>query len=365
MRIALVGEFSGVHTNLKIGLEQIGHEAVTVSGGDGFKGFGADRLYRPSTSRLSLAHHLFVEQPRLLSELARTCDVIQFIHPSALTLPRHARVGSARWVYSFLRGFRGVLAIAVAGCDSYVQPLMAASPFSACAGCLTDSGRPTCTLDLDTIAEHGVANALADRVDVVVPFASAVYADAYKSRCRRNVDPFNFPVELPPASTNWRNGPLRVLHGITRPGFKGTEAILRAVRGLVDRCPTDYELVTSEQLPYAEYTRLLLTVNVVVDQLYGGGLGMNALSAMARSRIVLSSFDRSFARGAVDYRDAPVYDISSGEGAIVSALETIQGWSADELASAGSRSRAYVGARCSPPEIARQLCAVWSRAGNM
>jgi len=92
---------------------------------------------------------------------------------------------------------------------------------------------------------------------------------------------------------------------------------------------------------------------------------MNALSAMARSRIVLSSFDRSFARGAVDYRDAPVYDISSGEGAIVSALETIQGWSADELASAGSRSRAYVGARCSPPEIARQLCAVWSRAGNM
>jgi len=363
MKIALVGEYSGVHTNLKIGLEQIGHEATTISGGDGFKRFRPDRLNRIPLGQLARAHQLFVGQPRLLSDLASNYDVIQFISPTALVLPRFVpRASYAQWLLSFLDSFRGVLSMAVAGCDSYVQPVMAASRFCPCAGCLKDSRRSICAYDFDTAPERGVTDALTGRVHCFIPFASAAYADAYASRSGGSNGPFNFPVELSnPALPNRRSGPLRVLHGIIRPGFKGTDVILPVLRALVDRHPGRYELVIAERLPYAEYARLLSTVNVVVDQLYGGGLGMNALGAMARGRVLLTSFDRSFVRGSVDYRDTPAYDISHGEEAILSALEAIQGLSADELARAGSASREYVEARCAPAEVARQLCAVWSR----
>lgn len=42
MRILLFGEFSGLHVNLKRGLEDLGHEVTVVSFGDDFKKIKGD-----------------------------------------------------------------------------------------------------------------------------------------------------------------------------------------------------------------------------------------------------------------------------------------------------------------------------------
>lgn len=45
MRILLVGEYSGVHTNLKVGLEKLGAEVLLVSEGDVWKKFDLSLIH--------------------------------------------------------------------------------------------------------------------------------------------------------------------------------------------------------------------------------------------------------------------------------------------------------------------------------
>ena len=42
MKVLLVGEYSGVHNNLKKGLEKLGVKVILINGGDAWKSFGAD-----------------------------------------------------------------------------------------------------------------------------------------------------------------------------------------------------------------------------------------------------------------------------------------------------------------------------------
>ena len=42
MKILLIGEYSRLHNTLKEGLEALGHTAVIVATGDGFKGYNVD-----------------------------------------------------------------------------------------------------------------------------------------------------------------------------------------------------------------------------------------------------------------------------------------------------------------------------------
>jgi hypothetical protein len=365
MKIVLIGEFSGVHAELKRGLASAGHHVTTVSDGDSYKAFAFDRTLRPKKpGRSGLARHLLLDQPRELRELIEGSDVVQFIHPEAVTLPRHGRALYARWLMSSLDDFKGVVSLAVAGCDPYSQPLFAVSRFSPCVGCLRDSGRPVCTYDFDQSSRKQVADALVKRADVIIPFASDEYSRAFAFLGRRNVGPFNFPITLPPSApaNERRGGRLRVLHGITRPGFKGSEVILSALRQLEREAPNRYEVIAPEKLAFEDYLELLKSVNVVVDQLYGAGLGMNALFSMAEGRVVLSSHDANFHAGHVDYRTAPAHDISQGREAIIKTLCTIEGWSDQELAQAGRASSSYVSVRCAPDVVARQISDAWITA---
>ncbi len=47
-KILLFGEFSGLHTNLKEGLEELGYEVTIVSAGDGKKKYCSGCRYFPS-----------------------------------------------------------------------------------------------------------------------------------------------------------------------------------------------------------------------------------------------------------------------------------------------------------------------------
>jgi hypothetical protein len=135
--------------------------------------------------------------------------------------------------------------------------------------------------------------------------------------------------------------------------------MIRTIKQLIADYPDRYELVTPERLSFDEYGSVLSSVNVVVDQLYGAGLGMNALSSMARGRIVLTSFDPTFSAGDLDYRTAPAHDISKGQDALRASLELIESWSPEQLEDAAVRSRLYVEQHCKPTVVAQRLCDAW------
>ena len=54
MDIVLIGEFSGLHLNLKEGLQQLGINVLLVANGDGWKNFESDFCwYDENSSRIN------------------------------------------------------------------------------------------------------------------------------------------------------------------------------------------------------------------------------------------------------------------------------------------------------------------------
>ena len=63
MKILIIGEFSGLAKNLKIGLNYLGNQVSIVSTGDGFKNIEIEKddilLYGQTTCRNRILHYLY------------------------------------------------------------------------------------------------------------------------------------------------------------------------------------------------------------------------------------------------------------------------------------------------------------------
>jgi hypothetical protein len=81
---------------------------------------------------------------------------------------------------------------------------------------------------------------------------------------------------------------VRIWYGETRKGFKGGRFIAAALDRLAATFGNDVEIVRTPRLEFAEYLSFLDTVHIVIDQVSSYGLGMNALYAAARGRVVLT-----------------------------------------------------------------------------
>jgi len=83
MKILLIGEFSGVHNNLKKGLTELGHEVKLAADGDGFKAFEYDFRVAPYVGTV---YGKFLNILYILRNIRKFTgyDVVQFINPFVL-----------------------------------------------------------------------------------------------------------------------------------------------------------------------------------------------------------------------------------------------------------------------------------------
>lgn len=366
MRIALIGEYSGLHNNLKAGLQQLGHEVVIFASGDGFKQFPYDRYMGvKEPGYFELLKFFAWTQPALLKEIVSTFDVIQLINPGALLAPNRGRGAYYRILATILKQGYGVKSLVVAGCDNFVERQVSAAYPQLCGGCLLDQGREICIYKSD--AWHENSSIAASIADVIVPFSCPTYAQAYAHLGGKNTPPLMFPLETRnlPATENIVAGKIKLLHGIIRPGFKGSEAILNAMHRIQAKYPNRFEIIVPEKLPFAEYIAMLSKVNVVLDQSLADGFGMNALFSMALGRVVMTSYNENTVMGDLDYRSVPAINITGGEGVIFSELEKLLDWDSEKFRRQGMLSRQYVEEQCEPAKIAEKLVDRWNAVSKI
>ena len=79
-----------------------------------------------------------------------------------------------------------------------------------------------------------------------------------------------------------------IFHGIIRPEEKGTPYILEAMKRLQEEMPERVECVCRGGIPYDEYIKLFDRVDILVDQTYGNGWGMNAMIGAMNGKCVLA-----------------------------------------------------------------------------
>ncbi len=358
MKIALIGEFSGVHAGLKAGLEDLGHDVDIYSNGDGFKKINSDRALYPNSSGLfRKLYYLIFGISRLLRSISRDYDVVQIVNPHVIHTVKDSP-GYYRWIIKNLSKGKGIKSLAVAGCEANTQRGLSSLVRSPCPGCLREIDVANCPYTSKNYIK--IMRIAEDLSEHIIPFGGPSYAQSYRNQKKyRQLLPFPVDIRLIPERKNKVNGKIRVLHGLNRVGFKGSNEIMKALKMVEATYPDIFEIIIVDKLPFDDYIKLLSNVNIVIDQLYGDGLGMNALYSMASSCVVFTCFDR-VEIGELNLTDAPAIQLKLTSKDICQQICELKGWSDDEYISVGRKSRYFVETRSSPVEIAKQVLEYWT-----
>lgn len=294
MRILLLGEYSGVHCTLAEGLRGLGHDVVVASNGDFWKNYPRDiDLERKGTA--SFLWRLLKALPKM-----RGFDMVQIINPMFLEL----KAGKLLSVYRYLRRHNGRMVMCAVGDDYYypyinrnVRPMRYSDYniglVARCTRYADDTYRDWVGTAKERLNRYIAADCdaiVAGTYEYWLPYSMAADKgrDGMPLREKLYLVPFPFkPADKVDAGPSDR---LRVFIGVSkwRSEFKGTDIMLRAAKDIQSKYPDRMELKVAEGIPYDEYRSMMDRSDVVLDQLYSYGPGMNALLAMSKGLVTFT-----------------------------------------------------------------------------
>lgn len=288
MKILLFGEFSGLHTNLKFGLEQLGHKVTLVSSGDSFKKFNGDINVSTSYKNIFLRRIILLFKylwyfPRFIGY-----DVVQYIQPYVFfTKPRFAY-----WYLLYLKAFNKKIFYNVCGGDAIVNT-----------NALTMRYSPLLNEIKEGVIERGSAYShlglekyitlqkIVKQYDGIIA-SSYSYFNAYQKY--NNLKGF-IPMPIKPEKVPeicMVQSKIAILHGIIRAESKGSFYILEALKKIELKYADKVEIIIVEKLPFIEYVKKFDKCHILIDQCVSYGYGMNALLGLSKGKVVMSGCEK-------------------------------------------------------------------------
>ncbi|MDO4171104.1 MAG: glycosyltransferase family 1 protein [Prevotellaceae bacterium] len=294
MRILLLGEYSGVHSTLSEALRDLGHKVTVASNGDFWKDYPRDiDLARRGT--VDFLWKVMRALPRM-----RGYDVVQLINPMFMEMKAERLVP----IYHYLRKYNGKVVLSVLGADYYypyinrnMKPMRYSDYNNG------DEERHSAYTDAEYADWIGTAKGrlcrrIAADCDAIIAGTYEYWLpynltddrgrDGRPLRDKLHLVPFPFkPVDAVAPVPSER---LRVFIGISkaRSEFKGTDIMLKAAQDVMAKYPDHMELNVVTGVPYSEYQHTMDNSDVVLDQLYSYGPGMNALLSLSKGIITFT-----------------------------------------------------------------------------
>jgi len=167
---------------------------------------------------------------------------------------------------------------------------------------------------------------LAQRVKGIIPI-SYEYLIGYKNLNNKNINiseciPLPVDTDRFSYSRNIVNNKIVILHGISRPEFKGSKHILNAMEKIHKLYPDRVEIKSVTRLSLEEYIKQVRDCNVLIDQCNSYGYGMNTLIGLAFGKIVLSGAEKEHV-DSLQLNNCPVFNIKPDEHQIIKQLQKI------------------------------------------
>jgi len=359
MKILLVGEFSGVHNNLRDGLKSLGHDVMLFAGGDGFKKFPADISWDSSYSGYVGEISKVYKVIRGLQKL-KEFDVVQFINPDIFM----HRFGFNKYVLKQLMSNNKRSFLLVAGDHSavweywksnsdkknikysWIDDLIKYDLNGQSPRWLNDS-----YLEWESEMLHAVNGVIPIMYEYAVPYRS------FKNI--RSAIPIPINVDKIIYRENKVHNKLVIFHGLNRYGVKGTRYVEQAFNILQKKYPNDLELIIRGKLPYNQYLELINKTNVVIDQTTSYSLGVNGLVSMAMGKLVLGGAEPE-GKEELGYKNCPAINITPDVDSIVFAIEKLLE-TKEKIPEMGFQSRAFVENYHHYRKIAAAYVDVWSK----
>lgn len=353
LKILLLGEFSGLHTNLAEGLRALGHSVTVASNGDSFKEISGD-IALPANAYGSVLHRVVYRWQMFdASREFSGFDVVQLISPFIFPLTYYPFRRTIRQ----LRQRNGGLFLCAAGSDSYYwrygPKVLRYGPWQDYLR--YDLKRDRDPAQSDELMDHNrfVAKFADDVIPIMYDY-QAPYACEFGERpiipIPINTQRFRFEPRKP--STR-----VRFFHGISRRGFKGTRYILEAFDQLQRKYPNDLEFSSAGPMPMRDYIVEIPMHDVVVDQTSSYSHGLNGLISMAHGRTVLGGCEPE-SLAALQISESPAINITPDVQQIIGAVEQLLD-QRSSLEARGQASREYIEKHHDFVNIANQYVARW------
>ena len=295
MNILIIGEFSAFAKHLKNGFKKLGHQVTIVHTGDTYKKIENDNddiLYKPKNIVLWGIH--FKGSERLLAPWSnwklqreiqkklegRNVDLIIVIHPDFLT-DNYFLPGVKFNYLKHLINLGAKLILTACGNDPALQFTYSE---------LCDS------IGLKKVKNSNRFEYLVNKADSIIP-TTYYYYNAIKKYCAhhgydsshlKHTTPLPITVDDDYRISSCKNRKIVIFHGVTRPLIKGTPFIKEAMDRIQKEYPDRVECRCEGGLPYNEYVQLFERIDILIDQTYFNGWGMNAAIGAMKGKCVLA-----------------------------------------------------------------------------
>lgn len=354
MNVLLIGEFSGLHNELKSGLAHVGESVVVWANGDGWKTINSDLHFYPLANKNRIVRLLSI---LLQSVKFKQFDIIQFISPAQFS----TKFGFNRLIYRILIRKAKRLFLVGAGAENVNSVIydyfLLTHKYIDFHDIITENRLLWSNTLQGRKYNQWLHRQLNGYIPVMYEYAQGYRDVQYPKLCR------TIPLPIDTTKTKYienRIGEKVIFfHGINRKE-KGTDLIVPAMERLQRHYPKEVEIIVEGKMPIDDYLKLLGTVNIVIDQAYSVSYGMNALYAMAKGRIVVGGAEEECLQE-FGLTDCPIINITPEVNDIYNKLVMILNRK-DEILEWGRWSREFVETHHDAVKIARQYLEVWQQA---
>ena len=347
-KILLLGEFSGLHTNLKEGLEEIGHHVVLVSSGDGEKNIKRDADISVEENNVLGKLKKYHKNNKYLKSL-ENFDVVQFINP--YIMPKST-------IFSYINIFNNnnKIVCLAAGTDIYLSEYIKKGGMSRYSPFDDDLKLP-----YDSLIHRTLQKKILKEMDLIIP-SIYEYAEAYRQSelCHKISATIPFPINTRKIEyvDNKVKGKIIIYHASNRPIVKGSNFIIEAMEIIGKKYPNDVEIICADYLPLDKYLEIINKAHIIIDQCRSYSYAMNALYSMAKGKIVLSGSEPECNKE-LGVKNCPVINIIPDVQQIVQQLEGIIE-NKQKIEEMGFKSRNYVIENHNYIAIAEKYLTTWT-----
>jgi len=354
LKVLLLGEYSGLHNCLKDGLNKLGINAKIASDGDSWKNFPSDFDFVHPLSATSLMGRVFKNlKPFFFLPEIKNFDLVQFINPMILS-PRFGI--NSIFVEAVIQKAKKTILLAAGDDARYYDSLdlLRYNPIDDYKkidlnGSVTPWDNENLILSNKLIAE---------KAHKIIPMAYEYWLGYSNYKNCSHTIPMPINIEKYSYKKNMISGKIKFIHGLNRPGFKGSRFIMEAFEKMNKIFSKNAEFVIADRVSINEYTKLIDNANVVVDQALSYSFGMNALISMAKGKVVMSGSEPEILP-IYSTNECPVINILPDVNDICQKIEYII-CNKDTIKQLGLQSREFVTKHHSHIIIAEKFIEAWT-----
>lgn len=330
MNILIIGDFSSLAINLKAGFRELGHRVVNVRTKDSFKNYlgGEDDIIYQSNRRLSLfglklpKTHLFtaIKDNKVLRErLNKSCvffDLIIIVNEVFVsTSDFYAGVSIDYILNQKSKGSR----IVMYSCGGDTALRMYGKTLKYYYFAFPEGREHPSRYDIKKF------NEIIKCSDLICPISYSYYA-TIKKYCEQYsiVKPIyclSVPIVIGDYNFNSCVGrKIRIFHGKSRPD-KGSMFIEEAFKKIQQEFSNLVEIMVFQPMEYSKYIKQFDSIDILVDQTNGYGIGMNAALGLMKGLVVLGGNEPE--DNECMKRESPVINITPDSNQIYMVLKEL------------------------------------------